>query len=174
MSGRQIRSERLAAEEAVTIPGRTRAVAVEGRPCGRTDEGEKTSSQGSSRFLHGCVSGDPASCSVDLECALKRPKKNALSLTQRPSFLHCPKPNARGACTHAVSPLSREPTSLAVPSVPGDRLGSVSLSDLLHLPSQPGLQCCLLLPRELPGLLRWLSHPDYITSWFLIISYQSA
>lgn len=41
VSGRQIRSERLAAEEAVTIPGRTRAVGVEGRTCGRTDEGEK-------------------------------------------------------------------------------------------------------------------------------------
>lgn len=40
VSGRQIRSERLAAEEAVTIPGRTRAVGVEERTRGR-NEGEK-------------------------------------------------------------------------------------------------------------------------------------
>ena len=68
-----------------------------------------------------------------------------------------------------ASPLSRAPASLAAPKVPTDGLGFPFLTCHVSPPSQAH-SIALYSPES--SLVQHLSHPDYISSWFLIILYQ--
>lgn len=126
--------EALAAEEAATAQRRTRAVGVEQSrvlvELKRVRKSEKSGA--SSRFLNSWMSGGTTSCNMDLEWFWKTQETRPNSAA--------PKPEARGAHTHTANPLSRAPTSLAVPSVPADGLGF------------PFLTCCVSPPSQAHGI----------------------
>lgn len=88
----------------------------------------------------------------------EKTQKNTLSLTQLPPFY--PRPKPRG---------ERCPRSGCQPTLRGARHSGRAACACWWLGSP--FPACGVPPRA-PWPLQWLSHPNYVSSWFLIVPYQ--
>lgn len=160
----------LAAEEAATVQRRTQAVGVNrGRVWVSEEDEKEQGAWGLGSDLNGRVSGGSVSCNTDLELSVLGARK--LILTQDEAILPQLLPQTQRqevpTTLPARCPEHCQPAGSA--KVPADGLGFLLTCHISHRARHTALP---FTPESSLVLSKRLSHPDYISSWFLIILYQ--